>query len=356
VFLTIALPYLFGDPTLGNRYVGIGLFFFFHLVYVHARRRGLTSSHRVVALLTAFTAVVTCITTLNALGVQRFASRMIKSSDEYSWYARSLNVGGYELIYFLVYFALLLLFVAIDGSTFRVPGKLRAACFAVGVLAAVTIVMSNYFTALLLVGFGVMVILVYAKSLLWKACVGVIAAIGLSIALLMNDPTRSTPIEQLAGTSKFESRMAVLRSLLSGGEVRNSLAEAFERWPTIQASLAATAASPLLGRALESESLVDDTGELSIGNHSFFLDTFALYGIPLGIFCVYVSMSPIGVMGTSRCRPLKGLRLAIMATTGILLSLNTVSATIGIAVYFLFPTLHDYLSSRLVRSGQEARA
>ena len=82
------------------------------------------------------------------------------------------------------------------------------------------------------------------------------------------------------------------------------------------------------------------TGVTGFGQHSQIIDTFALFGLPVGLLQLYLLYSPLVKFINFRDRT-SSISLVIFLVMLILSTFNNLTPSIGFAVYFLYPVLHD---------------
>ena len=143
-------------------------------------------------------------------------------------------------------------------------------------LYILTIYKANYMTAVIISLFGAILSLLFKRTTLKKRLLEILILI-ISVFLFLG-PILSG-VEYLISLLIPESgRIAQIFSTSDG--IIQSIFKEFsgDRLPVLQKSIDAISQNPLTGMLLFSR-------EMNFGEHSTFIDTFALWGIPLG--CIY---------------------------------------------------------------------
>ncbi len=192
ILYTVVTPYLFGNGTIGNRYLEQSIMFIFYLIYQYNNTYGFTNSSKAIVKWSLPFIIFTSIITLKGLIKMPYLARSIKSSGEDTMLLRSQGIGGYELIYFLVFVSIILFFILNNWKLFNLSVQKKILIIMLFILFVLTVVYANYFTALLMMIISFTTIIVTKnKNLLTKIFFTVIGIIFLifskSIFIIMSN-------------------------------------------------------------------------------------------------------------------------------------------------------------------------
>ncbi len=132
-------------------------------------------------------------------------------------------------------------------------------------------------------------------------------------------------------------RLQEVKLLLELGVVDLSL-EA--RMHAFKHSIVSALAFPNFGLILTSN---DRNILLSLGQHSFFLDTFALYGIWVGCLQAFVFLTPLVRLLSDKTKANLTLSFSMLVLSLFFFIVNNVTPSIGFAIFFVYPVLNYYL-------------
>ena len=79
------------------------------------------------------------------------------------------------------------------------------------------------------------------------------------------------------------------------------------------------------------------------GQHSQVLDTFALFGIFIGILQLYILFKPFHIYLKDANIYLSSFAEVVVLLFFIQVTINNITPSIGFAVYFIFPTTFNYI-------------
>lgn len=331
--LSVAVPYIFSNSTYGNRYLALIPMIFFSLIFDYYKKTNRLSIPIRIAYITLLFAAVTWIRTTIALLENPWISRSIKSAGEYSTNLSKQGIGGYSFIYFLT------LVICLLAYMYTTSQKLLHRIFISLLLlaCAATIILSNYFTALLLAVLGAL--LIFAQHLLTRQSKITIVLLGLPLLLifLFWKPILiaicSTLIRFL-GEGKTLSRLQEIVDFLENGTRLDLL---FDRFPLILESIQVTLAHPLLGISTQP---IQYSGDyiIGFGQHSHIMDTFALLGIPLGLLYIKAALVPFKDDQTEDTFWTNNSIKLIFVT---LLVMDTATNSLGFCIGFLYPAIKE---------------
>lgn len=344
IIYTFIIPYLFGNGTIGNRYLTNSLMLIFYLIYRYNNTYGFNNSSKSLIKWSLPFIIYTSIATLIGLVHNPYLARSIKSSGEYTISLRAQGIGGYELIYFLVFLSIIIFFAIINRRTLNL--KLYSVVMIIIVLFIflLTIIYSNYFTALIMtvISFGVIIITKY-KSLFIK-----IFTIFFGIILLIFSKDififLTNWLINFLGNGATANKLLRLQADVMGYGGSDSIL--LERGSTIKSSWSAFLENPIGGIVVNP---IESRGGFftGFGQHSYFMDTFSLYGLFIGLINVYIVLHPFFIRMKKKSIILFGLNLSMLLSTLILLSMNNVTPSIGFAIFLIYPVFQDWIVERI---------
>lgn len=324
-----------GNGVMGNRYFElfqIPLFFIAYYTYTQMGR--IQACRRVVLGLIPFL-IFTCISTIRACISNPFAARYTKGSLEALANMR-VGIGGYELIYFLVVaFAICLhLYFSIFSFKYKIGlGVLM-------VLFFTTILVSNFMTALLLTIVSVAVKMLFSKITISRILFITLTILFLSVYSNIILVAILDMVIGVMGESMNAARLLELKILLLENEQGVSMQA---RSNAYSESFELIIKHPFFGILTKPLIRVGD-GVLGFGQHSQILDTFALFGIPLGLVQVYIYFKPLISRIKQHGQRISSFAFLITLLSGVIFTMNVATPSIGFAVFFIFPVVYDYLN------------
>ena len=335
IVYALVVANLSGNGVMGNRYFELFQIPMFFIAYYTYSQMGKTQAcRRVIMGLIPFL-IFTCIATTRACISDPFAARSSEEDMEALANMRA-GVGGYELIYFLVVAFAICLYLYFSISAV----KYKVGLGALLLLFFVTIVASNFMTALLLT-----IISVAVKALLSKMKINKIIFISLAVLFLSiySNVILVNIIDMVMGNmgeSMNAARLLELKMLLLENEQGASMQA---RSNAYKKSFELIFKHPFFGILTKPLIKVGD-GVAGFGQHSQILDTFALYGIPLGLVQVYIYFKPL----ISRLKlpggGISSFAFLIALHTGVIFTMNVATPSIGFAIFFIFPVVYDYVN------------
>lgn len=335
IVYALVIANLSGNGVMGNRYFELfQLPMYFIAYYTYTQMGKVQACRRVIMGLIPFL-IFTCISTTRACIAYPFAARESIGGVEALARMR-VGVGGYELIYFLVVaFAICLyLFWSIQSIKHKVGlGILMILFFA-------TIVASNFMTALMLTTVSVVVRVFLSKITINKIIFATSTVLFFSIYSNFIFVAIIDMALGILGESLNADRFLELKMLLLENEQGVSMQA---RSNAYNKSFELIFKHPFFGILTKPLIRVGD-GVTGFGQHSQILDTFALYGIPLGLVQVYIYFKPL----ISRIKQFGGgissFAFLIALLTGVIFTMNVATPSIGFAIFFIFPVVYDYVN------------
>ena len=239
-------------------------------------------------------------------------ARSIKSSGETTDVLKRAGIGGYEFIYYCMLLGIAFFYL------YKKRGK-RVRNLVISILILGLILLSNYFTAVLLFLLGV--VLVYFEDRRFSTKLFLIFIILVfAICILFVSQGFTDLVLTILPEGRIKSTVAEFDSNLLSGIFEEFISD---RWPTIQVSIDAILNHPLVGVQFQ----VADLAFQSLGQHSMVFDTLAIWGIPMGCLFLYLMFRPL-TLPSCILIPFAGLML-----------LNNATPSIAFAVGLLIPTL-----------------
>ena len=337
VIYAVGLSLISGNYFIANRFLELSQAPIFYLAFLHNKNLNRNIyNYKIIKLLLPFI-ILTCILTLKAYQSSPYISRAIKSSGVESSEILSSGVGGYEFIYFLVFIFTILIFSFKSINFKKHLIKLRLLMVFLVLLTGYNVILSGYTTALFLIvlviilrTIGEFISLSKLNSLIiYLFLYAPLIFLGLNFTLnyyLENFGKTGNAIKILEVISFFNSDTLGLTSQA--------------RVEVYQKSISVFKNNPFFG--IISQPLpVDSSGKLiAFGQHSQILDTMALFGIPFGLFQLYIYLKPLKDRITIGYKKYNMLTIATILCFLVISIFNNLTPSIGFAVFFIFPTIN----------------
>ena len=336
LFCSIIFPYVFGVGTYGNRYVSLALIPFGIIIFDYYKRFNRLRHLKMVVMSIVPFILYTTLNTLKRLLENPFIVRSIKSSGEYSEELARQGIGSYGFVYFMVVVGVILLYIFLKTAN----KWMRFSVLLGYILTLYFIFKTNYVTALVaLVVSSAILLYVYIGQRGKRNRVIMVIAIALGAFLLLSLDNIVLAIEDY-----LPERLA--RAIVPEGEqtVVNALFEEFtaDRWPTMLKSLEAFRDNLLFGLMGKGE-INNYLGFISdFGQHSHIVDTFAIFGVFLGIMIVFAIFAPFKDMNGKWIKEQLPLTVAICVCTVLIYLFNNATSTIAFAITIIFPLVREY--------------
>lgn len=349
ILYTVLVPYLLGNDTIGNRYLAISQIFLFYIIYVFYRDHGKQKYNIGIIKWVIPFLIYSAVKTVLALCSNPFISRSIKSHGEYSLRVSSQGIGGYELIYFLTLFCIIQFYISFIHKEKTISKKMHILNLMMLALFSTVIVLSNYFTALVICVTSI-ILLLFIKFTNGTNILKRLAGIYLIILIIIYIKRISIFVVRIAITTlnpgkTLDRITAIYQKLQFGSDV----ALLDSRILTLHKSLDALSNNPVLGLISKKIEFDTDGYLVGFGQHSQILDTFALFGIFIGIAQIYILCQPYFIR--IKNSGIKDLPIVLMIAMMTLFFMNNVTASIGLVLFLIFPTIHDELELRKNISG-----
>lgn len=337
--LSVFVPYFVGASTFGNRYISLSLISVGPIIFDYYKfHDNLKDLKKIVICMIPFMAV-TFFVTFTRLTANPFISRSIKSSGEYSASLARQGIGGYSFIYLIVPMCVILLY----GFFKTKKIILKWSALIAFILSLRLIILSNYFTALLvaIISSTVLIYTYFSQSgtvnrllLFVGVIVGLVIFFNLDkIILAIEDyiPTR------IAKAIVPEENESVFKSVLD--EFLN------DRWPSMRHSMQSLVESPIVGLLGSNDAESGGTFNSNFGQHSHILDTFAIMGGLLGLLNLYVVFAPFKDIKNQWINYGKSLNIAMMVCLVGIYLFNNATSSIAWVFSIVYPLVRDHYNT-----------
>ncbi|MDQ6418673.1 O-antigen ligase family protein [Paenibacillus sp. LHD-117] len=341
VLFTTIFPYLFGNGVIGNRYLLFGQLLAFYFIYQYNKKYGMESANEsIVRWSLPFIGITTVITLFNIVD-NPWLARSIKSSGEASAALQARGIGGYEFIYFLTFVCIMATFMWMNKKSLKLTNRVSLGILIFIILGMLTIAFSNFFTALSIYAIATTVIVITRMAGLVARTLALLG----SLLLLLNWQgiflaATNFLIDNLNGRT-VERIMSIQSTVINGSAQEGLFAE---RLPVYEQSWNAFVDNPFFGVVVNQ---LEFSGGFLVGfgQHSQFLDTFALYGFIIGCVNIAIVLYPF-ITRFTKDRMLTNLNITMILATVLLFTMNNVTPIIGFAVFFMYPVLYDFIKKR----------
>ncbi|NBI57892.1 hypothetical protein D3Z53_07345 [Lachnospiraceae bacterium] len=351
----VVMPCIMGYSFISNRYLILVVFLLGSLISSYCEYVDMWNDIGKMLKIVSPFLIYVYLKTFIALLNNPYASRKIKTTGDYTLLARGQGIGGYEFIYFLS-----LLSNICIGLFFQLKNKKhKAVCLIIAILSYIEIILSNYMTALMIsiIGFilTIMVLLV-KKNKIWM----LFLSFGMVIFLLFGNDIMKIVLENFLKIIPQNGKTFMRLYEMKDYFIQNVFISFFEdRFFTINQSLNCLLKYPFLGIIgqldLGREMLLSN-----VGQHSFFLDTFAFYGFGIGIYNIvnYFSLFKRQFFD-KHCLIIT---IPTMFCGFVLLLFNNLTISIGICLSIIYPyslyllkkqnKKYDYINKYAVKAAE----
>ena len=324
VALMFIFPIVFGNQTYANRYLHLSGLLLYPMIYEATKNSKIPTY--LVRLLIVWSILV-AIPTIIACSGAPYASRQADVSALY----QSMGVGGYMYIYAIALGSVILFAYAIN-STFS---KKTILLYAIWMLYIVTIYKSNFMTSVLVAVLGAFCCIVCKKNSAKNKIMSILF-FSLFIFLL------SGPIFQYLGTfirSIIPDSGRIANIFGGSGNLFQSLINEFigDRLPTLQSSINAINKHPIAGLVFT------EFDNFDFGQHSTILDTFALWGIPIGCIYLYLMFKPYF---SEKRRKHYEFTIPILVSFSVLAFFNNIECTSAFVMFYIGLSVYDRIDSQ----------
>lgn len=342
ILIMILIPFLFSNQTMVNRAANIAVVFIYYWIYnYNSTYRGITSNLRVI-IISLPMILYTTINTIRELLVNPYASRSIKTTVNETGDLALSGIGGYGLVYSVVIIVFILIPIIFERKKLGINFWGVSVIIGLIMLFIYLVILSNFFTALLLVMAGVvsMILLYRSKSMLFLIVPFTLAYLPLQKDINMAVIDTICDFSQENG--KTYLRLQEIKSeILLGGNTES----VDSRSDVTKTTIDLFSEYPILG-------YIAGAGEefnlQRVGQHSTVLDAFAMYGIFIGSFFLWVMWLPFKYCLSRRISYRMNVFSWIVGGSFIvLITANNITPSIGYAAFFVFPTIFDYINKKI---------
>ncbi len=272
------------------------------------------------------------ITTISAYGTIPNISRMLVNNTNINveeWYLK--GVGGYGMIYSLVFYNIILLFELVNGQKDRT--KKRTGIVLVNyILSLVTVIMAGYSIAFIATLFGTLLVLL-VKGKKMKNIMGVVLIVVLIVVLWSF--VKDYVVDFFVNISKGTMYEFKVRDIIESLTDQEATGTVKARTDLYAYSWEGFLASPIFGTIA--------TTRPQFGGHSLLLDTFAKFGIIGGVALVYIVfyLPAINMKKDSAFT----VSFALLVCMLFVMGTNNVSAAMAPIVFLYYPYVVNRLES-----------
>lgn len=331
VLYSLIFPSLFSNYIISFRFLEISIGFLFYFSFLLSyRKQDYKGPITVLIGLLPFL-ILTLITTTKAYLENPLSSRLAKKGTEFGLSYLQAGVGGYEFIYALTLLLIILYFFI--SSSFRLQRSFIN--FFVFIVGALVVFTSNFATAFIILGSSLFILFLF-RVFSYKVVYLIVLFIPLLLLYLDDIFIYVARLyislfpETLTASKLFE-----IINLLEKNIVGDSMSS---REDTFMLSINTFLSNPIFGVVTEPIQYSSDGFIISFGQHSQILDTFALFGLLIGViqvvivlmFGIYVNRISEGVY--------KELIIVMVVSYFSTLTFNNTSSSIGLVFYYVLPT------------------
>ena len=333
IIYTCCIPYLFGSGVIANRYISLMLMPLGYIIYNYYKENKKLHVIKVMINIVMIFILITFFRTFFGLLDNPYLSRSIKSVGEYSKTVLSMGYGGYEFAYFITLISMFLFQLFLTSKS-AVKKTLYITTY---ILSVIFVLLSNYFTAfiLILLSVGILIFSKFRSKTKW------VLLIVLIILFLVLSESVLGIILDILGNHFTKGKLYYRLSEMEGAFL-NSFMKDFtaDRLPTLYKSLNTIYQYPLLGLITTKMDMVNISIEdYNFGQHSHILDSFALFGIAVGIWNLFICFKVFNKKYfKSRY---KNLSYAFLCSVIILLTFNNLVPACCMVITIFYPYFMD---------------
>ncbi len=325
MFYVAFVPYVFDNSAIGNRYIySFGLIFGFYIFLYYLNSKRMFILRNVIFVAIPFFAY-TFFKTFSVSLVNPWVIRSVNNADSVEILRQ--GIGGYHFIYFLVLLFSGFCFFSLNSKQ-NSPKKYLTV--AVAILILTLVVLSNFFTALTLCFVGVLV------SVIYRMKHNPLQLILITFLLLLLYFAAVDLKNLVLGMITSEGRMFNVIGNNDGSMIQILVDEFFrDRWPMNKISVESFLKHPFFGLitdAIENDGQYD----ISYGQHSFVLDTFALYGAGIGILNIFNLFKSLNVYSDEK---IKDFKIVMTVTLLLVTCFNNITHSVAFGSSLIIPTI-----------------
>ncbi|MCE5178567.1 MAG: hypothetical protein LLF81_05435 [Porphyromonadaceae bacterium] len=338
---TIVIPYLFGNPIITNRYIGLAQIPFFYFAFIFNESSGNMRTNYSIIKWSILPIVFIAITTLLILIKNPYASRQATSlRSEFS--SDYIFTGGYDFIYSLAIFTVILFAIYFLHSRYSNSKFQKIQLFILLVLFLITVFLSNFLTAVLMILFSISFFYVIKNNLF---SLMFIIPILIILIIIFNQELISLLIDMfdlISPQGKIVDKLIDLQMKSSVFGNQNIMSDRNE---TYLSSFNGFLENPIFGKVIYPFS-VEDNFFSGFGQHSQIIDTMSLFGI-FGIIQIYFLLKIFTIRLKKGFRSLNAFTLSVMLSVLILNFFNNSTALCGFAYFFVYPSVYHLFNNKM---------
>jgi hypothetical protein len=352
---SIGIPFLTANSSIGFRYFELSQIYIFLMASNYNISLGANKNNIKIILALIPFVLLTSVITLRAYLINPISSRLIKESLGGGLHYLQSGIGGYHYIYFIVILFAVLIYLYRNGPNKHKMYYNSSIGFIILILG-INIIYSNYSTALLLIFISLISRAIFVKirtDRIPQYFQKIFVLLILAYALLL--PLIDFGIYYLSGSVNSE-RLLEIRYLISAQEMGSSM---YSRADAYIKSIQVFFEHPMTGVIFD-DLAYQSGGVTGFGQHSFILDTYALYGFIFGTLNIYLLSSPLLARIKSTNPHASGFAANMFIIFLMLSLINNMTPSIGFAAFFVFPSIYktffnsykpDSGNSNAMRSG-----
>jgi hypothetical protein len=285
-------------------------------------------------------AIIVSVMTIIEYVQNPYVSRLAKKDTALGIQYMQQGVGGYEFVYFLLFLSLPLIYFCFNRNVL-LGYRLKIVLYLLLALFVANIVLSNFTTAFILLIFAVLF------RFFFKHISTLLVFINIFIVAILLPFLPSILVYLLdialgyLGSSINATRLLELKNLLLLGVVDLSLGARIEAWAL---SINVFLDHFLLGIVVDGLELSSE-GTTAFGQHSFFIDGFALFGVVFGLLQIYVFMYPLAKEFALISLHHASLPVLVFILVIVFFTINNAVPSVGFVIFFVYPVLNYYLAS-----------
>ncbi|SFV89950.1 hypothetical protein MNB_SV-4-98 [hydrothermal vent metagenome] len=322
ILYTFPVGYLEDGIASVTRNVQFYFMLFFLIVYESYRRKSLLMLKPIVAINIVFFAVWT-LTTYKGLLVDGHAARYIIRSGAEAIALTKQGIGGFTFVYSLLIYIISLMALIrhrIYHKKFLTPVSVFL-LFSL-VLSMMVVLKAEYSTAVILMVLSSTLFIFYSDSIS-KNIILFLSLILVYIAMEYYFIDILTMLQPYAEGTNYSHKISDTIATLQSGETTGTAKDRIDRYVR---SFNLFLEYPFTGT----------WSIMPVGKHSLLLDTFAQYGLFVGIALIYMLFKPLVDIYKTHKRN-RGFALTMLFLAVALVSLNNVAMAYGFMLYVFYP-------------------
>ena len=332
IFITV-IPILGSNLSISLRYFELSQIFAFSVAFTTVKSK----YYNKILQLSLIIATITSLITLFEYQTNPFVSRLVmKNSEEMTDVLQFRGIGGYNFIYSLLFFTIYLLYNKVNWFSNLSKRFNNIIYYSTLLLFIITIFKSNFATGLILLLISIMNRFLLGKEVSIKK---IVIVIFISLFIFTTASTIIGVIiafyENVFGLDTNYNRLLELQSFYNSGIVGTSMESRISSFTNSISLFLDNLIFGIVHTALG----VNSDGQInSFGQHSYIIDTFALYGIIIGFLQVILIFKSFQLNIKLKSKIIMS-SLNILFVFLILSTVNNMTPSIGFIVFFILPIL-----------------